>query len=285
MVYTKAWEMFFINLYKHFINIIVSLNNDLKSLMPYANIFIFVIIGLSALLFVYNLLWRKYDDYMNVFHISVMILTTLISIVEIVFLLFYYQETKWFFDISEIGFGLFLLNFVIFMFILVNQAYAYYQLSMQLPNYSGQDELIRVTMGIYPLFILSGLFLKNYVPGLGIGLALVVIMQLGFSMMIFQACNYDNKGYLGLIYTLIFIVWSLALNAMLSYFLIYLVAALIIGFAIAFGLFLLFDMANQKFTFVKLPDSPKTEYVKCEICGAMLPKESPYCNCQYRTWK
>ena len=178
---------------------------------------------------------------------------------------------------------MFVVYFLIFSFILVNQAYAYYQLSIQIPNDAGQDEFIKTTMGIYPIFVISTLFLKNYVPGLGIGLALVIIMQLGLSFMIITACNRDGKLYEGFIYSIMFILWSIALSAMLSYFLIYLIAALVIGLALAFGLFLLFDMANQKFTYVKLPNAPEKEYVLCPHCNRQLPKDSPFCDCQHHS--
>ena len=285
MIYQKAWETFFINLYEWFIKTITSLNDALSGLISLSNIFILIIIGLSLILGVFNVLWKKHDDYMNGFHVTVMVLTTLIAIVEIVFLLSFFKEDRWFFDISTIGFGMFAVYFLIFSFILANQAYAYYQLSMQLPIEGGQDNIIKTTMGVYPLFVVVSYFLK-YTPGLGIGLGVIVIMQLGLSFMIITACNRDGKTFMGFMYSFIFLIWSVALSAMLSYFLIYLIAALVIGLAIGYGLFLLYDMSQTKFSpMPKMTEKAATEYVRCELCGAMLPKESPHCNCRYGTWK
>lgn len=274
----KPWEVTVIDYTDRFFSFIDDLILELDFLIPYESIFVFGILGLSALLLIFHLLWYRFDKYLGFVHVTSMVLLAVVSLLELVYVLTFFGTTKSFFDGNAIGTGMMILNLAIFMILIVNQILVYYQMVQNLPIKYEQEDLRKTVLIFWPMSIgLFYLFEAVYKPGVGITIACVILLQLGFFMGLFPGASYAKKAYQAPLHFLLYLVCSLALLAMIIDFLVYIIAVILIGFILLWLLF----MAKEAVTSDRVSFSFPAEKIResCPHCGIGYFMGTPQCAC------
>lgn len=274
----KPWEVTVINYTERFLNFIDNLIVELDFLIPYESVFVFGILGLSALLLMFHLLWYRFDKYLGFVHVTCMVLLAVVSLLELVYVLTFFGLSKSFFDGNTIGFGMMILNLAIFMIIIVNQILVYYQMVQNLPITFEQEGLRKTVLIFWPMSIgLFYLFEAVYKPGVGITIASVILLQLGFFMALFPGASYAKKAYQAPLHFLLYLICSLALFVMIIDFLVYIVAVIVVGFILLWLLF----MAKEAVTSDRVSFSFPSGNIRqsCPHCNIAYFMGTPQCAC------
>ena len=278
IIYFQAWENWFINFYNMLIGIVVNVSDFLKNVGFDHMIILYIILALSFILLVFNTIWYFKDSTLDFLHISVLSLLSLISILEISFILASLNQSIEYLNTDFISWGTFIINFIIFLVIVSNQIFSYILLIKRFPIEVDDYKFVPYT--VFSWFILFGLtFLFNwiYLPGNGIGLALTLILQLNFLIILIKGTKYDGGLLAGLIYYIGYLLWSLAILCLVYYYFVYLFIAIAIGFSLMYLIY--FISGKIEFNY-KAPSKSQSKAQVCPYCGVTYINGNPQCSCK-----
>jgi hypothetical protein len=150
----QPWEEWFVNFYHKIIGFLNSLTTGLSNLKPYESIFLYTMIGFSFGLLLFNILWYRKDTEDGLLQRLVTLLLTLVSVVEILYILTFIDRPKEYLDFAIVGWGIFIVNFLVFLILLANQFLAFYLLIKKLPVGPSQEDFVPYIVCIWSNFSL-----------------------------------------------------------------------------------------------------------------------------------
>lgn len=280
----KPWEEWFINFYQKILGFLNDLSEGLSNLKPYESIFLYTMIGLSIGLLIFNILWYRKDTEDGLLQRFVTLLLTLVSIVEILYILTFIDQPKEYLDSAIVGWGIFIVNFLVFLILLANQFLAFYLLIKKLPVGPNQEDFVPyIVLSWFVFFGLTFLFNWIYHPGNGIGVALLILLQLNFLIALLQGFNLNGHWGRGILYFLIYLIWSIALTYLVSYYFVYLFIALAIGLAIIYLIYYIKNKDTSSSTTSSYSKSSSgSSEKKCPFCGREYQIGTPTCQCEMK---
>jgi hypothetical protein len=280
----QPWEEWFVNFYHKIIGFLNSLTTGLSNLKPYESIFLYTMIGFSFGLLLFNILWYRKDTEDGLLQRLVTLLLTLVSVVEILYILTFIDQPKEYLDFAIVGWGIFIVNFLVFLILLANQFLAFYLLIKKLPVGPSQEDFVPyIVLSWFVVFGLTFLFNWIYYPGNGMSIALLILLQFNYLIALLQGSNTSGHWGTGILYFLIYLIWSIALTYLVSYYFLYLFIALAFGLSIIYLIYYIKnkDTSSSKTVSYSTSSSGSSEK-KCPFCGREYQMGTPTCQCEMK---
>lgn len=275
----SSWELWFIDFYRRMIDWIDSTRQLFADLQFNDLWILYIIVGLSTLLLIFNITWFYKGESSSFLHKIVLILLSSISILEIFYIVASLETSITYLNTEYISWRTFIINFIIFLIIITNQFFGYYLVIKVLPIEDEDFKILPMSiLGWFAVFGLTFLFNWIYLPGNGMAVAFLLLLELNVLIALAKGTKYDGGFMMAVLYFVLYLIWSVSLLLLVIYYFIYLFIALALGLGL---MYLYYFLTGQiEFNYKHKSSSKKDNVQCCPICGKPYLNGASTCVCK-----